>query len=139
MSKRWEILEHTADVGIAACADTLGELYEALGEGLADFICPRNNVRSRERREIDVEAEDAAALAVDFLSEIMLAVEHERFAVASVRILEASETHLAAELIGEPLDPGRHELQTEVKAVTYHQLRVERQDDGCTGQVYLDI
>ena len=71
MAKRCETFDHTADVGLSARADTLGELMEALAEGLMDVVCDRAGVRAAERREIRVESEDAEALAVDFLGVVV--------------------------------------------------------------------
>ncbi len=139
MGKHCETFEHTADVGLRATGDSLAELYEALAEGLADLICPRENVRADETRELSVRAEDRGALCVDFLWEVMSAIQADRFALAVVRVTDASDTSVTAELSGEPLDPGRHEIGAEVKAVTYHKLSVEPTDDGWAGQVILDL
>ena len=139
MAKHCETLDHTADVGLLARADTLGELFEALAEGLCDVICLRGSVAAARRRNIAVDAEDIEALAVDFLNEVLWQVQTEHFAVAGVEVRHISETALAAELAGEPHDPRRHETRTEVKAVTYHELKVAREGDGWVGRVILDL
>jgi len=137
--KHFENFEHTADVGIAAWGDSIGELYEALAEGLAEFICPRPTVAATGEHAITVTAEDAEALAVDFLSAVLNVIQADRFMLARVRISNADEHHVAATLIGEPYDPRRHEIHTEVKAVTYHLLRVAREENRWTGRVVLDL
>jgi len=139
MAKRCETFDHTADVGLAASADTLGELFEALGEGLAEVICPIEQVQARQGREIAVQAEDVEALAVDFLTKIMVTIETDGFVVAAVRVGSAAENEVTGFLAGEPYDPARHEFDTEVKAVTYHQLRVARDGEKWTARVILDI
>lgn len=139
MSKHCETFDHTADVGLAARADTLGELLEALAEGLADVICPRGQVADQAGWELDVAAEDVEALAVDFLCEVMAAIQTDRFAVARCQVRSAEEHRVRAELRGEAYDPARHEIATEVKAVTYHQLRIAPEGDGWAGRVILDL
>ena len=139
MAKRCETFDHTADVGLAAEADTRAELFEALAEGLAEVICPRRRVAAAGRRELRVEAEDVEALAVDFLSEVLAVIQDERFLVAAVAVSEAGDTAVTARLAGEPYDPGRHELAAEVKAVTYHQLKIARRRGRWTGRVILDL
>lgn len=139
MTKHYATFEHTADIGIEAAGDTLGELYEGLAEGLADFICDRRQAEPREMRVLNVQAEDAEALAVDFLSAVMNLVQTSRFMVHSVTATQACEYCVEAQIAGEPYDPQRHELHTEVKAVTYHQLKVERQGDQWIGRVILDL
>jgi len=137
--KHFEHFEHTADVGIAAWGDSFGELYEALAEGLAEFICARPTVTASQERELTVQAEDAEALAVDFLSAVLNLIQVDRFMVARVRVTEAGEHHIEATLLGEPYNPARHEIHTEVKAVTYHLLRVAKEADRWTGRVVLDL
>ncbi|MFW6133572.1 MAG: archease [Planctomycetota bacterium] len=139
MSKHCETFEHTADVGLDARGQTLGEMFEALAEGLADVYCPRRQVRADETRRIEVRAEDVEALAVDFLADVLALLEVERFCVAGCRVETAERTHVAAELTGEPYHAARHEIDIEVKAVTYHELEIARQPDGWHGRVILDI
>jgi len=139
MAKHCEIFDHTADVGLAATADSLVELFEAMAEGLAEMICPTDQVKPAQTKMITLDAEDTGALVVDFLSKVMVTMETELFTLASVNVLSASQVHIEAELKGEPYDQTRHEFQTEVKAVTYHQLSVARKDGKWSAQVILDI
>jgi len=139
MARHCETFEHTADVGLAARADTLAELMAALAEGLTDVICERSGVRPVERRTVRVKAEDVEALAVDFLSEVLLAFDADHFLAAEISVSDAAETSLAAELTGETYDRARHELLNEVKAVTYHMLKVAREGDEWAATVVLDL
>ena len=91
------------------------------------------------QREVTVSAEDAEALAVDFLSAVLNVIQADRFMLARVRISNADEHHVAATLIGEPYDPRRHEIDTEVKAVTYHLLSVKQEAGRWNGRVVLDL
>ena len=139
MAKHCETFDHTADIGLAAQGDTLEELFEALAEGLADYICPRRQVSARRKRGLSAQAEDVEALAVDFLSGVLKTLQADRFVVASVSVRLTGEAAVIAEILGEPYDPSRHELLTEVKAVTYHQLEIAKQDACWTGRVILDV
>ena len=137
--KHYENFEHTADIGIAAWGDSAGELYEALAEGLAEFVCPRPTVAVTSEHELAVSAEDAEALAVDFLSAVLNVIQADRFMVARVRVVDADEHRVTATLLGEPYDPTRHEIHTEVKAVTYHLLSVKQEAGRWNGRVVLDL
>ena len=139
MTKHCETFDHTADVGLAARADTLGELMEALAEGLSDVICDRSRVAPAQRREVSIEAEDTEALAVDFLSAVLLAFDVDHFLLAEAAVTVRGETALTAELGGEAFDPARHEIKTEVKAVTYHQLKAAREGAQWVARVILDL
>lgn len=139
MAKHCETFEHTADIGLAGRADSLGELFEALAEGLAGLVCPRGQVTAAQTRSVQVEAEDVEASLVDFLVEVMTAVQVDRFLVAEVRVTEITPLAVSADLAGEPYDADRHEWGHEVKAITYHQLKVAREADAWVGRVIVDV
>lgn len=138
VSKHCETFEHTADIGLAARADTLGELFEALAEGLARLICPHGPAVAQ-RRSLSVQAEDVEALAVDFLAAVLNAIQTDKFIVAAVCVRKITATDVRAELLGDPYDAERHRLETEVKAVTYHQLKITREAGRWLGRVILDV
>jgi protein archease len=139
MAKHCETFDHTADIGLRAEADTPEELMSALAEGLAELICPRAGVRAERRVAVRLEAEDREGLTVDFLWKVMSAVEYDGFAIARVDVHRAREKALEADLWGEDRDPARHEIVTEIKAVTYHQLKVAREAGRWTARVILDL
>ncbi len=139
MAGHCETFEHTADVGLQGRADSLGELFEAMGEGLAEVICPRRSVKKQKTLKIRTESENVEALLVDFLGDLLGLFNLEKFLVAGVKVERIDETSVAAEVTGEPYDPARHELADEIKAVTYHQLKVAREGDEWTGRVILDV
>ncbi len=139
MVKHCRTFNHTADLGLEARGRTREELFEALAEGAADVVCDRSSVEPRETRNLIMEAEDTEALAVDFLSGVLCAIQTDRFMVAGVHVDKMTETGLVADLKGEPYDSERHEILTEVKAVTYHELKIEQDGDGWVGRVVLDL
>ena len=139
MTRHCRTFEHTADVGLEASADNLGELFEAMGEGLADVICPRRSVKKQKTLQIRAESENVETLLVDFLAELLGLFNLEKFLIAGVKVERIDETSVAAEVVGEIYDPVRHELDDEIKAVTYHKLKVVREGDKWTGRVILDI
>ena len=139
MTSNCETFEHTADVGLKAQADSLEELFCALAQGLGNYICPNSQVRKNQSRPLTVKADDLESLAVDFLGEVLGVVQFDHFLVAEVHVSKITDTEIWAQVIGEPYDPTRHEISAEVKAVTYHQLQVARQDDKWVANVILDI
>ena len=139
MSKHCTTFEHTADLGLEARADTLAELFEALGEGLAGQVCPPAAVAGREHRSFDVRAESREDLLHDFLGELLGLFDLEKFLVREVKVERIGEGAVRAVAAGETYDPDRHELRAEIKAVTYHDLTVAREGDQWTGRVVLDI
>lgn len=139
MAKHYQTFEHTADVGIQAWGDSLAELFEAMALGLSEVVCVREGVLARQARPLELHAEDVEALAVDFLSAVLNLMQAEHFLVREVAVGRIDEHAVAAELCGETYDPARHEILTEVKAVTYHQLRVVNEGGRWVGRVILDL
>jgi len=135
----FEILEHPADIGFRAFGRTLPELFENAAYALLAIRADPEEVAPREEFPILADGPDHESLLVNFLSEVLYLVDGRQIAFRRVRVDALSETEIAASGIGEPHEPGRHHVKLIVKAVTYHQLRIERTDSGWSAQVYVDI
>jgi SHS2 domain-containing protein len=133
----FEILEHTADVGLRAWGPSPEEAFEQSGWALAEILGARA-VGPGRPREVRAHGEDRGALAVGFLDELLFLHESEGvgFAAIRVRLVGDREVEAEAEMVPLPGDPEG----TAVKAATYHQLRVTTELDGWTEvRVYLDV
>ena len=135
----YEILEHTADVGLRVRAPDLPLLFAEAARALFSVIVA-NPEAVRPLRKIDLHVEAAARddLLRDWLAELLYAFETRRLLLCEFDV-RLDESGLSATARGEPLDHDRHELSTEVKAVTYHHLKVEPEGDGWVAEVILDI
>jgi SHS2 domain-containing protein len=138
MTRSFESIEHTADVGIVARGDTVEDVFAAAADGMLSFIIDRNDVRTAETRRRIVEADDREGLLVAWLNDLILLLNADGFVPADVRVLECTDTRLVAEVQGEPVDPARHRFRLDVKAATYHQLEVSR-PNGWRARVILDV
>jgi SHS2 domain-containing protein len=130
---------HTADVGFEVEAPTVPALFERAALGLAAAMADLDGVAARERRTVAVQADDRTVLLHDFLHAILLLAQVDGFLISAVEVQEVEETAVRAVVLGEPLDPGRHCLHGEVKAVTWHGLTVEPADAGWRAWVLLDV
>lgn len=133
------LLEHTADMGIEASGETLEELFAEAAYGLLEIIAGAPELYSREERSVTVEGGDTEELLVHWLNEILYLFEIKRFFPLDFEIEEVRGNRLRARVRGEPFDPQRHPVEREVKAVTYHQLRVEKTDGLWHARVYVDL
>lgn len=137
MGGGFEVLEHTADVGIRAWGPTLAEALEQAARGLVELLGARAEGPGEARR-LAVEADDPGALAVELLNELLFLHETEEAGFAGVRVVGADGRRAEVEVELAPL-PGEPE-GTAVKAATYHRLAVERRPDGAVEiRVYLDV
>ncbi|MGI0130666.1 MAG: archease [Thermoplasmata archaeon] len=116
----------TADVGIWATAPTPSALFEGLGQALFAVMTDLRKVRPRESRNVEASGEDLTSLVVAYLGALLLLEQDDGFVGRSIhaRTLGDPPTAVLATVNGERLDPARHVLRKEVKAVTLHQLSV---------------
>jgi SHS2 domain-containing protein len=132
----FEIVEHTADVGIRASGATLEETFEQATLGLAEIMGLRTAQRGADEA-ISVEADDLGALLVDWLSEVLYLHEVRDALLACVQVDEVVRGRATGHV---ELSPRRSEaVGTQVKAITYHQLMVEQTRTGWGAQVYVDV
>lgn len=134
----WELLEHTADVGLRIWAPTLDELFAEGGRGLVG-VMGRAGPGARKRMEIEVASPDLEALLVDWLSELLYVFEVKGIVPDVFDVHVSVGPWRVAGWVAGP-DAGAFEQDgPAVKAVTYHLLCVEGGDGGYEARVYLDI
>jgi SHS2 domain-containing protein len=132
----FDLLEHTADVGVRAWGPSLEAVFEQSTLGLAEVLGAWRPGPG-EAVEVAVGPADLGGLLVDWLEEVLWLHESRHAALAGVRVERAGEAGAAGQVslapAGGPFDG------TPVKAVTYHQLRVARDGGGWLAEVYLDV
>ncbi len=135
----YETFEHTADLGLRVRAPDLATLFIDAARGLTSMIVA-NLDAVRPVREIAVQVRGGRRdeLLFDWLTEILYAFESEHCLLSQFEV-QLDESGLTATARGEVADENRHELEHEVKAITYHGLRVEQTPDGWLAEVIVDI
>ena len=136
----YETFEHTADLGLRIRASDLNTLFADAARGLFSMIVPDiNSVRVQSVVSFELDAEDLDLLLFDWLSELLYTYE-TRHLLFSEFDIEIVDSRLKATARGEPIDSARRELDHEVKAITYHGLKLEREPDGqWLAEVIVDI
>ncbi len=132
-------IEHTADVGIRCRAPTLERLFEGAARAMFEIIAPTDEVKPADTVPVTVEAVSLEELLVNWLEELLYIWESKRMLLSRFSISTISSERLEAEVAGETYDATRHDLHTEIKAATYHGLRVERKGDTWETQVIFDV
>jgi SHS2 domain-containing protein len=135
----YETFDHTADVGIRARAESLSSLFEEAARGLfAVILVNPGAARPIEETSVSVEGTEPEDLLHDWLAELLYVFDTERLVPAEFK-LRLTDTGLSATLLGEPLDPARHTVDAEVKAITYHGLTVRQEEGGWLAEVIVDL
>ena len=87
-------------------------------------------MRPRSRRHVEASGSSVEETLIGWLQEVYLALEMDGWLTRAVEAVEASAERVRGTLLGEPLDPARHTVHTEIKAITYHDLQIRRDSDG---------
>lgn len=135
---KFRILDHTADVGLEAYGLDLPEMFANAAKGMFEIMASPKGIRPEREFGVEIAADDPATLLHDWLDELLYLHSAKRLLLCRFE-LKRTETGLQARVFGESMDPARHELYTEIKAVTYHELAVKQLDDGWVGRVIFDI
>ena len=135
--KRFQLIEHTADVGLIAYGENLAEAYGNAAYGLFSIITELKTVREIESRRLEISEGDAEALLFEWLNSLIYFFDVEMLLFKRFDIIELDGHHLKAICHGEKYDPSRHRLKTGVKSATYHMLKVD--DEKNQVQVIFDI
>jgi SHS2 domain-containing protein len=136
--RSYELIDHTADVGIRVTAESRGALFETAALALTELMTDTTTVEPKLERTLELQEESLDLLLVCWLQEILYLLDTEGlvFSVFEVRIEGAK---LQATLRGEPFNRGVHPSKSDVKAVTYHHLEVTPQGDGWEARVIVDV
>jgi SHS2 domain-containing protein len=137
----FEAFEHTADIGIHLTAPSVEALFADAARAVVALIVENPDaVEPRERITIALAAENVEGLFVDWLGELIYRFEIDHLLLPDCVVRLSEDTlQLEAECHGERADWTRHHPDNELKAVTYHQLRVARTADGWEATVVFDI
>ena len=136
--QNFEIIDHTADVGIVAYGDSVEEVFINAAYGMFSLIADLEKVAEVIRHEIVAEAPDQEELLVTWLNELLYLFDADNLIFSRFEISDLGKDRLRAIAYGEKVDPARHDLKTQVKAATYHLLKLEK-GNRFRAQVILDI
>ena len=137
MDKEFEFIDHTADVGIRAYGADVKEAFANAARGLFSLITELDDIEEVEYRDTELTSSDQEDLLVEWLNELIYLFDAENIIFKRFDIINLDELRLRANVYGEKFDPLRHELKTQIKAATYHMLKIEK-GDGFRAQIIFD-
>ncbi|MFC2016305.1 archease [Chloroflexota bacterium] len=138
MDKEFEIINHTADVGIIAYGADMNQAFANAAKALFYLITGLDNVEEVTHRDIELTAPDQESLLVGWLNELIYLFDTENIIFKRFDITQLNNTHLKARSYGQKADSLKHKLKTGVKAATYHMLKIDKSNGGKL-QVLFDI
>ncbi|MCD6305302.1 MAG: archease [Deltaproteobacteria bacterium] len=137
--KCFTFLDHTADLRIRITGPTLEDLFRNAGLSLMEIMLGKRPRLKTSPQHLSLSGDDLPDLMVRWLGEILYLLDGENKVVMDIEINAISEMHLDAALHTVPLDPRTHQVITEIKAATYHQIQVAPTGNGWQATVIFDI
>lgn len=137
--KKYEFINHTADLGIRVWGESIEELFENAAYSMFDIIADLNRVELKKTMKVEIEKEELDELLADWLRNLLYKFNGDRYLLKEFKVETIDTQGLKAKVKGEKLDLSRHHLKTEIKAVTYHGLEVKEVDRGWEAQIIFDV
>jgi len=139
MRRRFEVTDHTADIGITAYGQDLAELMANAACGMLTLIADPQTVDSTLTAKIKLEERDDVTLLVVWLNTLLYELDVNRLLFREFDIVMSGPTKLSAVCRGEKLDLTKHSLIREVKAATYHNLSIREENGTYSASIIFDI
>jgi len=135
----FSLFEHTADMGIRAEAPDLATLFAEAARGLSSIlVSDLQQIRPQVEVHVSLSADRHDDLLHDWLAELLFIFDTRHLLLSEFDV-RLDGTNLDAVARGEPIDPQRHPLGMEIKAVTYHGLKLEPTHAGWMAEVIVDL
>lgn len=140
----FEFKEHTADVQVRSWGKTLADAFSQTAYSLMTTISPNlEKILPKIEKRIEIKAEDKKALLFDFLSEFLFIFDVNDLIFSQIEVSQIKKINSYYELIaivqGEKFDRKKHELGTEVKAITYSFMKIEEKKNYVEIEIVFDI
>ncbi len=137
--KPFETIDISGDAGIKAYGETLEDAFVNSAVGMYNLITDLNGVLEKKDVLVKIESHSLEGLLVSWLNELIFRFDAYGFIGNRIEVMALDNNRITARVSGEDFDGARHEKRLLVKAATYHQLRIEKEDGRWATQVIFDI
>lgn len=134
-----EPTDHTADLILEFRGADLEELFSNAALSMLGAITPLDSIGERVEERIRLRAPNLGELLVCWLNELLFFLDGRGLLLVKYGFETINERELVAWASGEEVDLSRREVGTEIKAATYHDLLVEKIEDGWIARLLFDI
>ena len=135
----YKIIDHTADFGLHVFGANPQDLFASAALAMFELITEPQTVNAARSLTVTVEGGDWSDLMVNWLRELLYLWTGRELLVGAVEIQQVSDKKITATIAADRFDPQRHPVQTEIKAVTYHQIQVKHESTGWEAKIIFDV
>ncbi|WP_298499672.1 archease [uncultured Methanobrevibacter sp.] len=126
--KSYEYFDVTADIGLKAYGESLNEAFENAGLAMFNIITDTSDVEPTDEISFEITSEDEVSLLYDYLEELLFYHEIDFMLFSEFHVEIDEGLHLKSTIKGEKIDWDKHERKTEIKAITFHKMKVIKKD-----------
>lgn len=135
----YELIEHTADVGIKVFGKDEKELFLNAAYAFFDLVTDINIIEPLVSYTVQAEGETLEEVFFNWLDELLFLFDAKGVVGCEFEIEKWSPRQVQAKIKGETFSPDKHPLKTAIKAVTYHNLKISQKGNHWEAEVIFDI
>ena len=139
METAFEVIDHTADIGIIAYGANVNQLFVNASLGMSSLIIDTDSINEHICRNLELSSQDTETLLVEWLNELIYIYEVEHIIFRKFEIELRDNCHLQARCYGESITPYKHTIKREIKAATYHMLNIHKTNNRYQAELIFDI
>ena len=139
MEKRYEQFSHTADIGVRVFGKTLKELFENAAFAMFDILADLDGLKGEITQDFELTAPNHEELLISWLDELLYNFYAKNIIFYKFEVTKVSEDVVRAKAFGRSVSENRNRLKTEIKAVTYSDLKVNKADGGYQVEIIFDV
>ena len=136
---KFEIMEHTADVGVIGKGRTMADAFESAAYGMFSIVADLDRYQPTKQKQVTVAGTDDVALLERFLSSLLVIFDGDRLLPLDFEITELSMGRLTCWISARPIGDDIEWLGPTIKAVTWHQMAVESKAGEWRAKVIFDV
>ncbi|MBQ6219475.1 MAG: archease [Methanosphaera sp.] len=142
INSNYKYFDTTADIGIEVKANSIEEALKLSAHATLNLITDIDNIKPKISKKIEIESEDEYGLLYDWITELLILLDSENFMTSKydIKTTKTNENYLLTGTIyGDTYNTDIYNYKTEVKAITYHEMNIEKQDEQITIKFIVDL
>ncbi len=122
--KKLECINHPADLGFKVYGKNVKDLFNNAAWGMLNILTDLDKITPRVTIKIELKAANLEELLIIWLNELLYYYNTQQIIFNKFKFLKINESYLCATVQGEKINPSKHQINIEIKAATYHQLKI---------------
>lgn len=135
---KYELFPHPSEQGIRGIGSTMAEAFEQVAKAMESIMVDLEKIEPKKERKIEIDYKDKEELLIEWLTELLYLFDVEEMVFNDFHVT-MEKGKLRATAKGEKFTPEKHGSGTVIKAATYNELKVEKQNDKYIAQCIVDV